>query len=887
MFAINNSSLNKVFKKSGLRSLTLPFIFQIPMQNMLRNLLNLLCAVALSMSAFAQTPISGVINRYAVVTTISNCEGSVVVTNATGFEVGMAVLLVQMKGATINTSNSANFGDLTTMGAAGRCERAVISALSGNTITFQNTILNTYDPAGKVQLVSIPFYDDAVVTATLSAAPWNGQTGGVLALEVGGSLLLQADLEANGKGFRGGIADITDENNCSWLVNINGYAYGPNNWRGAAKGEGIADFIAAQQTGRGAQANGGGGGNDHNSGGGGGGHLSAGGLGGNNDEPSFFGCDGFFPGRGGKAVANLTGRFYLGGGGGAGHENNGVGTDGGNGGGIILLSAAQLIANGFAIRANGADAANTAGEGAGGGGAGGIILLDAASVSGALTLETRGGKGGNINNAGAERCAGPGGGGSGGRILLPAGIIAMSTVSGGAAGIGSNSASCATGPNGAEAGSAGFVEPLQSIPQSNQPNMAPTISEAPTMLSACIGDALEIPLTVQGGTDLAYQWQVNTGAGFVNIQDGAVYSGTGTSSLSILNATAAMSGYVFRLQVGSDCFLDVFSEGIALTVSSIPMADFMFVNDELNVSFSNLSQNASGYLWDFGDGNTSAELNPQHYYTGEGEYFVRLAAFNACDTVFAEALVQIFTTPEAAFGAENVQGCAPRLVQFFNQSSGSYDELLWFFPGGEPGTSALENPTVIYSQTGTYDVMLVAVGLQNNDTITLTGLVSVLPQPMPVFSYMIDGNLVIFSNASTEATQYNWDFGDNTTSNAVNPQHTYAADGAYTVTLNAQNAFCGSAISQTIVIGANAVEENLNRIGMAIFPNPTSDQVFVKSNDNQSLIHCHVHTVQGVELLQASLSSGASLDLEYLPAGCYYLHVEQAGRMGVARIIKH
>lgn len=49
----------------------------------------------------------------------------------------------------------------------------------------------------------------------------------------------------------------------------------------------------------------------------------------------------------------------------------------------------------------------------------------------------------------------------------------------------------------------------------------------------------------------------------------------------------------------------------------------------LEVTFSNFSQNATSYDWDFGDGNTSSEKDPVHTYAAAGDYTVELTAINA------------------------------------------------------------------------------------------------------------------------------------------------------------------------------------------------------------------------------------------------------------------
>lgn len=60
-----------------------------------------------------------------------------------------------------------------------------------------------------------------------------------------------------------------------------------------------------------------------------------------------------------------------------------------------------------------------------------------------------------------------------------------------------------------------------------------------------------------------------------------------------------------------------------------PRALFSYSEDGLTVTFENLSQNATTYAWDFGDGKTSTEENPVHVYADYGDYVVKLTATNA------------------------------------------------------------------------------------------------------------------------------------------------------------------------------------------------------------------------------------------------------------------
>ncbi len=72
-----------------------------------------------------------------------------------------------------------------------------------------------------------------------------------------------------------------------------------------------------------------------------------------------------------------------------------------------------------------------------------------------------------------------------------------------------------------------------------------------------------------------------------------------------------------------------------------PTADFSFVQNNNEFTFSNLSQNATTYLWDFGDGTTSTEQNPSHTYTTNGQFIVKISTSKCGKTVSAEKTIQI------------------------------------------------------------------------------------------------------------------------------------------------------------------------------------------------------------------------------------------------------
>ncbi len=412
------------------------------------------------------TTISGVVNTYYPVVEIIPAKACIRVSSTAGLSMNDPILLIQMKGATISTSNNSSFGTIAALNEAGNYETGTICAIKGDSVFLFHLLENTYNTTdGKVQLIPFAQYVSANVTDTVKAAPWNNSsgTGGVIAIFAEQDLILNAPIYAGGAGYRGG-SFAQSSGTCSDALPASGYAYNASNLSpqsGAAKGESIADLASTQTGGRGAPANGGGGGNNHNNSGGGGANLTDGGIGGGNSS-SGVSCTATLRGGAGRSLSSNSGqKIYMGGGGGAGHSNNGLSNvSGANGGGIIFIWANNITGNGQAIIASGAAGGSSVSDGAGGGGAGGTILLHSNNYTGALTIETNGGSGGNSNDGGnIGRCFGGGGGGSGGVIYFTGSTPAVTTtITGGSAGVESGrDASCSPVPQAAGAGTAGQV----------------------------------------------------------------------------------------------------------------------------------------------------------------------------------------------------------------------------------------------------------------------------------------------------------------------------------------------------------------------------------------------------------------------------------------------
>ena len=135
------------------------------------------------------------------------------------------------------------------------------------------------------------------------------------------------------------------------------------------------------------------------------------------------------------------------------------------------------------------------------------------------------------------------------------------------------------------------------------------------------------------------------------------------------------------------------------------------------VEFTNTSENAVNYTWDFGDGVISNQRNPVYLYESPGVYFVELRADDVFGNIsLAMDTITIKTKPKAQFEyLLESNGHSGGLVYFYNYS-GNADSYSWDF--GDGNTSAHMNPTHIYRERDDYRVSLIVTNTEGcSDTM--------------------------------------------------------------------------------------------------------------------------------------------------------------------------
>lgn len=285
----------------------------------------------------------------------------------------------------------------------------------------------------------------------------------------------------------------------------------------------------------------------------------------------------------------------------------------------------------------------------------------------------------------------------------------------------------------------------------------------------------------------------STGTGVISYQWNFGDGGTSTQIAPIHTYTASGSYTVTLIAVNNSGCRDTLVRTNYINIGAVA-ANFSYTATCINkpITFTNTSTpNPSSVIWYFDDGTTSTQNNPVKTFTSLINHTVKLVAdFGVCKDSIIKTIT-ISPNPTAVFTNLPKGSCLPPLnVNFTNASVGA-TSYQWTF--GDGGTSTQFSPSHTYTQSGFFNVTLVAITNAGcTDTLKLDSTVIIAPPKIIKLNqgapYQGCAPYSATFGASVSSmdvvTNYLWDFGDGTpVVNGVNPSHTYSSVGTYNIKL--------------------------------------------------------------------------------------------------------
>ena len=212
------------------------------------------------------------------------------------------------------------------------------------------------------------------------------------------------------------------------------------------------------------------------------------------------------------------------------------------------------------------------------------------------------------------------------------------------------------------------------------------------------------------------------------------------------------------------------------------------------------------WVWDFGDGNSSNNQDPEHTYGQMGSYLVTLTIQDdslQCTSTFQQTVyVNDSTWPGDCSAMWYAYPDSNYMTfDFFDMSySGNGQIDYWYWSFGDGTSSNLQNPNHTYYMEGDYQVCLTIVDSLGNCEDTYCDIVQVgnwQPECEASFFYysadsMNNGgwnpnNLQFVDTSFGDPDSWSWDFGDGQSSTEQNPTHYFSDQGYYQVCLTITN----------------------------------------------------------------------------------------------------
>lgn len=439
--------------------------------------------------------------------------------------------------------------------------------------------------------------------------------------------------------------------------------------------------------------------------------------------------------------------------------------------------------------------------------------------------------------------------------------------------------------------------------------VAPTITTGSVNGSFCPGDSLWVPFTTSGtfnsGNVFTCQLSDNTGS-FTSPTTIGTLTGTTAGTVSCYIPGGTPTGVAYRVRiVASNPTTTGTDNGNNLTINppsvggtAIPNPATVCTNGSTQIALSFQSGTITYWL-------TSTDSITWSTYTPAGAN----AAFNftptQTNTWFMAVVLKNPCEPDSSDPAKVVLADAAVAGTLSGQDTVCIGQATTLTNAGSTGSiqwqnsidginfvnvPAATNPTLTTSsllQDTWYRVVVTSASCGNDTTAGM--MIKVQPSPTALFSALASGLTATFTDQSTGATSWSWNFGDGSSSTNQNPTHLYSSIGTYLVTLIVSNGGCNDTVTDSVMVGSVAIGKSLIS-PFEVSPNPSTGIVTVKfEQDITGKVAFTLLDLSGKEVWREDRVLGSNktlrLDLQNVAAGTYFIRIKADQNIRLEKLV--
>jgi PKD repeat protein len=313
-----------------------------------------------------------------------------------------------------------------------------------------------------------------------------------------------------------------------------------------------------------------------------------------------------------------------------------------------------------------------------------------------------------------------------------------------------------------------------------KPNIEITYAD---FIATSSGNCNPVTVTFADSSHNAISWHWDFGDGTTSTNPNEVHTYTSNGIYNVELVVESAEGCFDTLRI--DSLVNVGQSHADFSADSVSGCV------PLMAQFTDLSTNVVAWDWDFGDGGTSTNQNPNHIFTTPGNYSIRLITTNSygCkDTIVKSQFINVKGSVPM-FSLSTVSGCAPLFVDFNDLSQGA---IAWEWQFGDGTSDTSQSADHIYQNSGNYVASLF--------TTDSTGCLSIFTYPVavtvsgvPIASFSVTNTLgctpfnIEIVDSGSVADSLIWNMGDGNVIYGSNPVYTYNQPGVYHLQLIAKN----------------------------------------------------------------------------------------------------